>query len=402
MRAVMSALVVVALLILGIGVGVALIGDDQESATVVRIVDGDTLIIHIDGVDERVRLLNIDTPESQTDGAPMECLADEATAFLEERLPVGTAVTLEFDAERTDPYGRLLAAVFHDDRLVNAEIAERGLGVAVLFEPNRRFFDLVREAQKRAAVAKVGFYDPAIPCSMPAQAQAIVDELNANADVRPVTEAEASRMILDVNGAIARAERSWLALQALVGAVTSDDVDVAVANTIADAEIRRYQLEQTRAGFEAQETSEDVHPDTAGTELPNDGASGWASMPADSTRTPTTATTDPTTFTDADGGSGQTQTPGPKATPPGQTQTPGPRATPPGQTQQPGPNPTPPGATRGLSVQPTDPPSRAPRSGATSTPTAQPTDAVDSAVRDVEDAEKGKGKQPNRGRQNNP
>ncbi|MFJ4761298.1 thermonuclease family protein [Kocuria marina] len=55
--------------------------------TVERVVDGDTLDATIAGKSTRVRLLNINTPEVARDGQPGECLADEATAKLEDLLP---------------------------------------------------------------------------------------------------------------------------------------------------------------------------------------------------------------------------------------------------------------------------------------------------------------------------
>ncbi len=153
-------LVTASLVVLG---GVAVASSPDAGATVAAIVDGDTIDVVVDGEEQRVRLLNVDTPEVG------ECLHDEATTFLEQRIPPGTEVDLEYDEERHDQYGRVLAGVLENDSLVNAEIAAEGLGVAVLFEPNDRFYDEVLAAQAAAEDAGLGLFSTAVACTLPAQ-----------------------------------------------------------------------------------------------------------------------------------------------------------------------------------------------------------------------------------------
>lgn len=124
--------------------------------TVEKIVDGDTIDVRLDGETTRIRFLNVDTPEIGRDGAPAECLAEEARQYLADRLPIGSVVELEFDQERLDKYGRSLAGVFVDDSLINAEIAREGLGRAVDIAPNHRFYSEVAEAEREANEAKRG------------------------------------------------------------------------------------------------------------------------------------------------------------------------------------------------------------------------------------------------------
>lgn len=83
--------------------------EDGIDAVVTNVVDGDTIDVQYDGQEQRVRLLNIDTPETVDPDVEPECLGPEATAFLESMLPTGTEVRLEADEEVTDRYGRYLA-----------------------------------------------------------------------------------------------------------------------------------------------------------------------------------------------------------------------------------------------------------------------------------------------------
>jgi micrococcal nuclease len=104
-------------------------------AEVERVVDGDTIEVSIDGVTEDVRYIGIDTPESVTPGEPVECFGPRASAF-NRRLVAGRTVTLRFDRERRDDYGRLLAYVYAGSRLVNAELVRHGYARTLTIAPN--------------------------------------------------------------------------------------------------------------------------------------------------------------------------------------------------------------------------------------------------------------------------
>jgi micrococcal nuclease len=78
------------------------------TATVVRVIDGDTVVVHIDGKDEHVRLIGIDTPETVDPDKPVMCYGAEASGETKSLLPAGTVVRLVRDIEARDAYGRLL------------------------------------------------------------------------------------------------------------------------------------------------------------------------------------------------------------------------------------------------------------------------------------------------------
>ena len=144
----------------------------DDPVTVARIVDGDTLDVSQRGETTRIRLLNVDTPETVDPNEPVQCMGPEATAFLRGLLPVGTTIRLEYDVERVDRYGRDLAGVFVGETLVNAEVARAGLGVAVIFGKNDRFYTTVLAAQEEAVSANRGLYSTDIACTIPQQVTA--------------------------------------------------------------------------------------------------------------------------------------------------------------------------------------------------------------------------------------
>lgn len=196
----LAALAAGAVAVVGVGLGVAAFGADDTRGEVVRVIDGDTLLALVDGDETTIRLLNIDTPETKDPSEPVQCLGPEATAFLTERLPVGTEIELEYDQERTDRYDRTLAAVYESDSLINAEIAAEGLGVPVLFEPNDKFLPPVEEAYAEAQEHGIGLFSADVECTLPAQLQTLgsaVDGVPQSVEGDPASALSAAGTAVD-------------------------------------------------------------------------------------------------------------------------------------------------------------------------------------------------------------
>ncbi len=117
-------------------------------AVVKRVVDGDTIVVHVGGRDERVRLIGIDTPETVDPRKPVQCFGKEASDHTKALLPAGTVVRLERDAEARDRYDRLLAYVYResDGLFVNLELARDGYAQLLTIPPNVTYVDELRAA----------------------------------------------------------------------------------------------------------------------------------------------------------------------------------------------------------------------------------------------------------------
>ena len=100
-----------------------------ETGVVEEVVDGDTLVVRVNGEAATVRLIGIDAPERSHPALGKEFLSDESAAFLSS-LCLGKIVRMEADAEETDRYDRLLRYVFlpdPDGRLLNREMLRAGM-----------------------------------------------------------------------------------------------------------------------------------------------------------------------------------------------------------------------------------------------------------------------------------
>jgi micrococcal nuclease len=142
----MKRLLVLTLLLAGCG------GGARNAARVERVVDGDTIVVRVDGRSERVRYIGVDTPESVKPGVPVQCFAKSA-AKENAKLVLGRDVRLEYDAEARDRYGRLLAYVWRGDLLVNAELVRLGYGKPLEIAPNLAH---AAELRQLAAAARRG------------------------------------------------------------------------------------------------------------------------------------------------------------------------------------------------------------------------------------------------------
>lgn len=133
------------------GEGVAALpapGAAGELVRVKRVYDGDTVLLE-DG--RKVRYLGINAPEFQE---PFYLKAKRSN----ESLVMGREIRLEFDQERTDSYGRVLAYVYAGNEMVNAKLVQEGLAHAFFIGPNRRHHALLLRLQAEAQQRKVGIW----------------------------------------------------------------------------------------------------------------------------------------------------------------------------------------------------------------------------------------------------
>lgn len=133
-----------------------------ERAEVVRVVDGDTIVVRIDGRQERVRYIGLDAPElaDLVGGTPAECGADDA-AEANERLVAGAPLVLERDASDRDRFGRLLrhAWIPGDEwRHVGVELVRGGAVEARSYPPDTGRDAELAAAERGAREARAGIW----------------------------------------------------------------------------------------------------------------------------------------------------------------------------------------------------------------------------------------------------
>lgn len=122
---------------------------ERTDGLVTQVVDGDTVVVRIGGEDQTVRLLGVDTPETKHPDRPVECFGPEAAAHTEARL-AGRRVTLEYDVETRDRFGRLLAYVYLDGKRYNDELVRDGFAELLVIAPNGRHAETMLDLELTA------------------------------------------------------------------------------------------------------------------------------------------------------------------------------------------------------------------------------------------------------------
>lgn len=130
--------------------------------TVIRVVDGDTFMLNIDGVETKVRLIGIDTPESVATGknAYKNCEEGKQASDFTKSLIEGKPVYIEYDVDPEDDYGRkLVYAYLEDGTMLNKLLLEKGYARTMTIQPNSKYANDFVEIQTIARNNKVGFWD---------------------------------------------------------------------------------------------------------------------------------------------------------------------------------------------------------------------------------------------------
>lgn len=136
------------LMVLFLSVGITRFLD--KTYHVIRVIDGDTIEINYSGKKEKVRLIGIDTPETKHPTKGVQPYGLQASAFTKENLE-GEKVTLEFDVQERDCYGRLLAYVYtQDGTMFNGWLLEEGYAQIATFPPNVKYEEFFKTLQKEA------------------------------------------------------------------------------------------------------------------------------------------------------------------------------------------------------------------------------------------------------------
>ncbi len=131
--------------------------DVGDTVEVIRVVDGDTIRVNIDGQDMPVRYIGIDTPETVDPNRPVGCFGQEASARNRELLE-DQQIRLESDISDTDQYGRLLRYVWIGDQMVNEILLREGYAQVTTYPPDVKYVDRFLEAQREARDAERGLW----------------------------------------------------------------------------------------------------------------------------------------------------------------------------------------------------------------------------------------------------
>ena len=135
------------------------------SASVVSVVDGDTLDARIEGQVYRIRLIGVDTPEVFGN---VDCFGREASNFTKANLTTGLNVLLEKGVSETDRYDRLLRYLYlPDGRMFNETLVGEGYAQVATFPPDVKYQQRFLAVHRTAANAGKGLWSACVRQNKP-------------------------------------------------------------------------------------------------------------------------------------------------------------------------------------------------------------------------------------------
>lgn len=132
----------------------------KDNAILYKCVDGDTARFLVNKEEVKVRFIGINSPESVKPNEEAEPYGKEASNYTCRKLKNAEKIVLEYEdkAENNDKYGRKLAYVFVDGKLLEELIVKNGYAEVKYINSNYKYYNTLIEAQNKAIENKKGIY----------------------------------------------------------------------------------------------------------------------------------------------------------------------------------------------------------------------------------------------------
>ncbi len=136
--------------------------DSFTEVKVIRVVDGDTVVINFNGTSTKARLIGVDTPESVDPRKPVECYSLEAKRYTEQLLLSNTAY-IETDETQGlyDKYGRVLVYMYTSTTTpsVNELLIKNGYAREYTYDKAYRYVHVFKESERYAQENTLGVWN---------------------------------------------------------------------------------------------------------------------------------------------------------------------------------------------------------------------------------------------------
>lgn len=150
--------ILILILILILVVPTIAFAKNKEKVKLVKCIDGDTAIFKIGKEEEKVRFLAINTPEYSKN--KKESFGKESSDYTCKKLEKGEKIELEYDpaSEKRDKYGRVLAWIFVDDKLLQEDLVSKGYAEIKYVYKDYLYVGKLEKKQEKAIEKKIGMW----------------------------------------------------------------------------------------------------------------------------------------------------------------------------------------------------------------------------------------------------
>ena len=132
---------------------------DSSSVEFLACTDGDTAHFSVNGQDETVRFIAIDTPETKHPQKGVEPFGQEASDFTCNSLKSAAEIKLEYEpSNETDKYGRLIAWIFIDGQLLQEQLIQEGYAKVAYLYGDYKYTSQLEDAEAIAKQNQIGIW----------------------------------------------------------------------------------------------------------------------------------------------------------------------------------------------------------------------------------------------------
>jgi len=126
---------------------------------IISVTDGDTFKIDYNGEEKKVRLIGVDTPESVSPNKEKNNNYGKIASEYSKKRLEGKIVSIEFDIQENDKYGRFLCYIYLEDgTMYNKELLEQGYAQVSTYPPNVKYVEEFEKIQRQARENNMGFW----------------------------------------------------------------------------------------------------------------------------------------------------------------------------------------------------------------------------------------------------
>ena len=133
----------------------------KETVKYASCIDGDTFKVYINNEEKTIRLLAVDTPETEKPNKEADYYATEASEYTCKRIKKAKKIVLEYDpnSDKYDKYDRVLAWVFLDGNLLQSDLVENGYAKVAYLYNDYKYTDMLIKKQELASAKNIGVWN---------------------------------------------------------------------------------------------------------------------------------------------------------------------------------------------------------------------------------------------------
>ena len=126
----------------------------KQTAKFVKAVDGDTAKLSVKGRTYTFRFLAVDTPETVKPNTPVAFMGKRASDYTKSELKKAKKIQIQYDGNKTDKYGRKLAWIWVDGKLLQDKLVKKGYARVYYIYGKYKYTNILQKSEKKARKKK--------------------------------------------------------------------------------------------------------------------------------------------------------------------------------------------------------------------------------------------------------